>query len=89
MKAIKKFLGKLFAPFVNDPSYHYYYTEPVDKRGSTTYPPEDSGPSDLAIYGTIALLMLGTAACVRKHLKSSGGEADCSVSRRKKSFCRK
>lgn len=89
MKAIKNILGKLFAPFVNDPSYHYYYTEPVDKRGSTTYPPEDSGPSDLAIYGTIALLMLGTAACVRKHLKSGKGEANCSGQCGKKIFCRK
>ena len=43
--------------------YHY---EPVDKRGSTTYPPEVEGPSDLAIYGTLCILIVCTVKGIKK-----------------------
>lgn len=52
--------------FVNDPSYHYYYTEPVDKRGSTTYPPDDSGPSDFVIYAGFLLIAVAAVKGIRK-----------------------
>lgn len=53
---IEQFLGILV---YKPKGYHY---EPVDKRGSTTYPPEESGPSDLAIYGSLLIL---TVCCIK------------------------
>ena len=50
--------------FVNKPKG--YHQEPVDKRGSTTYPPAEDGPSDLAIYGSAILLIVCCSKVIRK-----------------------
>lgn len=60
---IEQFLGVLV---YKPKGYHY---EPVDKRGSTTYPPEESGPSDLAIYGGACLLIICCCKLLKKVFK--------------------
>lgn len=66
---MKQLLKKIFAIFINDPSDHYYYREPIDKRGSTTYPPVDSGPSDFAIYSCLILAVVSLIVLCKKFKK--------------------
>ena len=59
----------IFSFLKNDPSDHYYYAKPVDPRGSTTYPPDDSGPSDLVIDSCLCVALVAAVYLVSKLFK--------------------
>jgi hypothetical protein len=63
MDKVKEMIHKLL--FKQDEN-QFSCTDTVDKRGSTTYPPNDSGPKDCVIFGGIIISAVIIVRLIKK-----------------------